>query len=239
MDRDGKQEIYVANDGEANFLFEITIDENQRIKLQERALSSGCALSRSGYAQASMGVAVGDYDNNGTLDLHLTNFYGDTNTIYKNSGELKFYDVTRTTGIAGPSKAVLGWGTVFADFDNDGWLDLFVANGHVEDRRWAGRGEPFEMPPLLLRNMSNGEFQDVSKDSGDYFQKNWLGRGVVNLDVNHDGLDDLIISHQHSIPQILINRSKVHGLPAVNVIGVDSNRSGIGSNWNTWENRGN
>lgn len=228
LDRDGKQEIYVANDGEANFLFEITIDENRRIKLEDIALTSGCALSRSGYAQASMGVAVGDYDNNGTLDLHLTNFYGDTNTIYKNSGGLKFTDVTRTTGITGPSKSVLGWGTVFSDFDNDGWLDLFVANGHVEDRRWAGRGEPFEMPPLLLRNTGKGTFEDVSKDSGDYFQKNWLGRGVVNIDLNHDGLDDLIMSHQHSIPQILINQSKVPAFPEVNVIGVKSNRSGIG-----------
>lgn len=228
FDQDGKPEIYVANDGEANFLFEVTIDEHQRVKLEEVAMASGCALSRSGYAQASMGIAVGDYDNNGTVDLHLTNFYGDSNTIYKNSGGLKFTDVTRSTGITSPSKGVLGWGTVFADFDHDGWLDLFVTNGHVEDRTWNGRGEPFQMPPLLLRNAGNGSFEDVSQDSGEYFKKNWLGRGVVNLDVNKDGLADLIVSHQHAAPQILINKSAVAGLPTVSVTGTQSNRNGLG-----------
>jgi len=228
FDQDGKPEIYVANDGEANFLFEVTIDEHQRVKLEEVAMASGCALSRSGYAQASMGIAVGDYDNNGTVDLHLTNFYGDSNTIYKNSGGLKFTDVTRSTGITSPSKAVLGWGTVFADFDHDGWLDLFVTNGHVEDRTWNGRGEPFQMPPLLLRNAGNGSFEDVSQHSGEYFKKNWLGRGVVNLDINNDGLADLIVSHQHVAPQILINKSAVPGLPTVVVTGTQSNRNGLG-----------
>lgn len=228
FDQDGKPEIYVANDGEANFLFEVTIDEHQRVTLEEIAMASGCALSRSGYAQASMGIAVGDYDNNGTVDLHLTNFYGDSNTIYKNAGDLKFTDVTRSTGITSPSKGVLGWGTVFADFDHDGWLDLFVTNGHVEDRTWNGRGEPFQMPPLLLRNAGNGSFEDVSQDSGEYFKKNWLGRGVVNLDVNGDGLTDLIISHQHTAPQILINNSGVNGLTRARVTGTQSNRSGLG-----------
>jgi hypothetical protein len=229
LDLDGKPEIYVANDGEANFLFEITIDSNRRVKLDEIAMASGCALSRSGYAQASMGIAAGDYDNNGTIDLHLTNFYGDTNTIYKNSGGLKLSDVTRSTGITSPSKGVLGWGTVFADFDNDGWLDLFVTNGHVEDRRWMERGEPFQMPPLLLRNTGNGTFEDVSQDCGDYFKKNWLGRGVVNLDLNQDGLMDLIVSHQLSTPAILINKSSAPRLPKVNVTGVQSNRNGLGT----------
>lgn len=228
FDQDGKPEIYVANDGEANFLFEVTIDEHKRVKLDEIAMASGCALSRSGYAQASMGIAVGDYDNNGTIDIHLTNFYGDSNTIYKNSGGLKFSDVTRSTGITSPSKAVLGWGTVFADFDQDGWLDLFVTNGHVEDRTWNGRGEPFQMPPLLLRNTGNGSFVDVSQDSGEYFKKNWLGRGVVNLDINADGLADLIISHQHAPPQILINKSEVPGLPRMTITGTQSNRNGFG-----------
>lgn len=228
FDQDGKQEIYVANDGEANFLFEVTIDEHRRVKLDEIAMASGCALSRSGYAQASMGIAVGDYDNNGTVDLHLTNFYGDSNTIYRNLGGLKFTDVTRSTGITSPSKGVLGWGTVFADFDHDGWLDLFVTNGHVEDRTWNGRGEPFQMPPLLLRNAGNGSFEDVSQDSGEYFKKNWLGRGVVNLDINRDGLTDLIVSHQHTTPQILINKSPVPGLPTVTVTGTQSNRNGQG-----------
>lgn len=126
-----------------------------------------------------MGIAAGDYDRDGFVDLHITNFYGDSNTLYKNMGSLQFDDVTRHTGLAGPSKKVLGWGTVFADFDADGWEDLFVANGHVEDRTWNGRGEPFEMPPQLFLNSHNGKFADVSASSGDYFAKQWLGRGVA------------------------------------------------------------
>lgn len=228
LDRDGTPEIYVANDGQANFLFKISISDQGSIFLKDYAFDAGAALSRSGYAQASMGIAAGDFDNNGTIDLHLTNFYGDTNTLYKNQGELRFTDTTRSTGIAGPSKSVLGWGTVFVDFDQDGWLDLFVANGHVEDRTWAERGEPFAMRPLLLRNLGNGQFQDISIHGGEYFEKNWLGRGVVAADLNRDGLADLIISHQLAQPKILINRTLKIRRPQIQLVGIESNRSGVG-----------
>jgi enediyne biosynthesis protein E4 len=97
----------------------------------------------------------------------------------------------------------------------------------VEDRTWNGRGEPFQMPPLLLRNAGDGSFVDVSQDSGEYFKKNWLGRGVVNLDINADGLADLIISHQHAPAQILINKSEVPGLPRMTITGTQSNRNGF------------
>ncbi|XZE19065.1 CRTAC1 family protein [Pirellulaceae bacterium SH449] len=228
LDRDGTPEIYVANDGQANFLFKIAISDSGSIALEDHAFDAGAALSRSGYAQASMGIAAGDFDNNGTMDLHLTNFYGDTNTIYKNQGDLRFADVTRSTGIASPSKSVLGWGTVFVDFDQDGWLDLFVTNGHVEDRTWAERGEPFAMRPLLLRNLGNGQFQDVTKFAGEYFEKEWLGRGVVAIDLNQDGLEDLVVSHQLARPQILINKTWTPKASRIELIGVQSNRNGAG-----------
>ncbi len=229
LDQEGFPEIYVSNDGQANFLFKVREDTNGLLVLDEIAMTSGAALSGSGYAQASMGIAAGDYDGDGLVDLHITNFYGDSNTLYKNLGNLQFDDVTRHTGLAGPSKKVLGWGTVFADFDADGWEDLFVANGHVEDRTWNGRGEPFEMPPQLFLNSRNGKFADVSLASGDYFTKQWLGRGVALADLDHDRRIDVVVSHQITRPAILLNRAAAQNSLSLQLVGTSSNRNGQGA----------
>ncbi|MFO0939881.1 MAG: CRTAC1 family protein [Pirellulales bacterium] len=228
FDKVGLPEIYVTNDGQANYLFHLSIDSQGVLKLNEIAMTSGTALSAAGYAQASMGVAAGDYDRDGLIDLHITNFYGDYNTVYKNHGELRFDDVTRLTGMAGPSKKFLGWGTVFADFDADGWLDLFVANGHVEDRTWNGRGEPFQMQPQLFRNTRDGRFAENSIDAGEYFTKAWLGRGVATVDLNHDNAIDLVIAHQLVPPVILLNNRTGHGM-SLELVGTASNRNGLGA----------
>lgn len=229
FDQQGFPEIYVSNDGEANFLFKVSEDPSGRLVLDEIGMESGAALSGSGYAQASMGIAAGDYDRDGLIDLHITNFYGDSNTLYKNLGNLQFDDITRHTGLAGPSKKVLGWGTVFADFDADGWEDLFVANGHVEDRTWNGRGEPFEMLPQLFRNSGNGKFSDESLKSGEYFLKQWLGRGVATADFNNDRRVDLVVSHQKSRPAILLNQVPAQHVMSLQLVGTSSNRNGLGA----------
>lgn len=229
FDQQGLPEIYVSNDGEANFLLKLSEDSSGRLVMDEIGMESGAALSGSGYAQASMGIAAGDYDRDGLIDLHITNFYGDSNSLYKNLGNLQFDDITRHTGLAGPSKKVLGWGTVFADFDADGWDDLFVANGHVEDRTWNGRGEPFEMQPQLFVNSRDGKFSDESLKSGEYFQHHWLGRGVATADIDHDRRVDLVVSHQKSRPAILLNQATDQHAISLRLIGTSSNRNGFGA----------
>jgi enediyne biosynthesis protein E4 len=229
FDNHGLPEIFVSNDGQANFLFRLSIGDDQSLKFEEIGLGSGVALSRSGYAQASMGIAAGDFDKDGLIDLHITNFYGDSNTLYKNQGSLGFEDITRSTGLAGPSRSVLGWGTVFVDFDHDGWLDLFVANGHVEDRTWNGRGEPFEMLAQVFRNLGNGKFEDASNSAGEYFNSPLLGRGVSVVDLNGDGGTDLVVSQQLAVPSILINDRPDASAVVLRLVGTLSNRNGFGA----------
>lgn len=243
LDGNGRPEIYVANDGEANFLFVSAEPEPGAAAkqqpnpanpgnfiLDERALSSGVALSGGGHAQASMGVAAGDYDRDGAIDLFLTHFYGDSNTLYRNLGGLSFQDITRTAQLAAPSRSRLGWGTTFIDFDNNGWLDLFVANGHVEDRVWMGRGEPYAMRPQMFRNEQQGIFADVSTASGAYFDQQWLGRSVAAGDLDRDGRQDLVVSHQLAPSTILRNETPTaNGALTLRFVGTRSNRNGFGA----------
>lgn len=223
-------EIYVANDGEANFLFSVQVGKDGNVVLHDRAMLAGAALTRSGYAQASMGVAAGDYDGNGTIDIFVTNFYGDSDTTYKNNGGFNFEDVTRSTGLAGPSRSTLGWGTAFVDLDNDGRLDLVVANGHVEDRSWNGLNEPYQMLPQVFRNEGGGKFSDVSRYAGGYFNTKWQGRGLATGDFNRDGKVDLAISHQLTPSAVLSNQTTVfQGMVCMKLIGTASNRNAIGA----------
>lgn len=230
LNQDGFAEIFVANDGQANFLFTPLPGSDRsgslvsKLAYEELALISGCALSGSGYAQASMGIAAGDYDQSGTIDLLLTHFVRDNNTLYSNQGDLQFSDNTRTSGLLGPSKGVLGWGIVLRDFNGDGLPDIFVANGHVEDRRWLQRGEDYRMLPQIFENVGSGRFKEVF-GLGDYFARPWLGRGVAAGDLDGDHRVDLAISHQLENSVALLNRSpQVHRTIEVKLVGVQSNR---------------
>lgn len=249
FNRDGQQEIYVANDGEANFLFvrEPPVGEKTSpnkgpsdapdagravrsfpaVKYAERALDSGCALSESGYAQAGMGVTVGDYDANGTPDIFLTHFFNDTSTLYANRGDLIFEDITRTTVLGPASRTKLGFGTVFCDFDNDGWLDVMVANGHIDDRTWMKQGEPYRMQPQIFRNNRHADFVETTTWSGPYFSKEWLGRGLAIGDLNLDGKMDAVVAHQLAPSTVLENVTATNGGSLVlHLIGTRSNRNG-------------
>ncbi len=236
FDRDQTPEIFVANDGQANFLFVAKSAQGSEngnagadLRYDQRGMIAGCALSRSGYAQASMGVAAGDFDGNGTIDLFLTHFYGDSNTTYLNRAKLRFEDATRASGMAGVSRRVLGWGTVATDFDHDGWLDLMVANGHVEDRRWMGKGEPYAMEPHLFVNSGKGNFRDATKTAGEYFSQARLGRGVATGDLDRDGRMDFVVNHLQSASSVLWNETKVQRQGVqLKLQGIRSNRDGIG-----------
>lgn len=204
LDHDLLAEVYVTNDVEANFLFtqtrppEATVEGPQRL-YAELAVARGCGLSDQGEAEASMGVACGDFDGNGWPDLFLTHFYEQKSTLYSNLSELMFEDASKRTRVAAHTFLTLGFGTVALDYDRDGAEDLFMANGNVLGRYY----EPWKMHAQLLRNDGQGRFDDVSKQAGDYFARLLLGRGVAGGDFDNDGDLDLAISHQEAPVSLL------------------------------------
>lgn len=236
LDNNQQPEVYVANDGEANFLYVVAGRQNQPLALHQPlalrdvAFEASVALNESGFAQAGMGIAAADYDRSGTLDLFLTHFYGDTNTLYANRGQLQFDDVTRRSRLGPPSRGTLGFGTAFADINNDGWPDLLVANGHVDDREWIDGGQPYRMPPQCFLNLGDGTFADVSASSGAYFQQKWLGRGLAISDFDCDGRQDIVIGHQLSPSVVLHNQTPaVHPAATLQLVGTTSNRDAVGA----------
>lgn len=234
-------DIYVANDGVPNFLFinesggdafDITDSgKAQPVRFTNRAFELGAAVSYTGESEASMGVTVGDVDGNGTPEVFLTNFYLEKNTLYANQGRNGFRDTSNESGLANPSRPMLGFGTEFIDVNNDGALDLFVANGHIDDFSWDARKTPYAMHPQLFSNNGRGHFDDVSAKCGDYFNGKWIGRGMACGDLNRDGRIDVVVSHQRSRSAVLLNDSRLDNAAVMlRLIGKDqSNRSAIGA----------
>jgi hypothetical protein len=182
---------------------------------EEVGYSSGVALNENGREQAGMGLAVGDYNNDGRVDFHITNFSDDSNVLYHNDGEGNFTDVTFQAGLGEPSIPFLGWGTSFIDYDNDSWLDLFVANGHVypvvDEHQW---GTSWAQQPLLFRNLMNGKFERVGSAPGSALANTYTGRGLAVGDLDGDGRLDLVLNNIDSKPAILrnVSNSKAHWL---------------------------
>lgn len=204
LDDDLQPEVYVANDMCPNFLFTRSrIGAHSRMDslYAEIAVNAGCAVSDDGRNEASMGIACADFDNDGRPDFYLTHFFGHKNTLYRNLGQLIFVDDSRRTRVAATSYEFNGFGTVAFDYDRDGWLDLFVANGHV----LGPLQKPWEMRPQLLRNDGSGRFDDISSHAGSYFQEMLLGRCVAAADFDADGDLDLAVSHLHRPLALLRN----------------------------------
>jgi hypothetical protein len=176
---------------------------------EEIGYASGLALSENGREQAGMGLGVGDYDNDGRLDFYITNFSDDSNTLYHNDGEANFTDVTTQAGHGEPTIPFLGWGTSFLDYDNDGWQDLIVANGHVypgvDQRQW---GTSYAQQPLLFRNLANGRFERIGAAPGSGLAGAWPGRGLAVGDLDGDGRLDLVINNIDTMPTVLRNVSE-------------------------------
>lgn len=237
LDGDARPEIYVANDGEPNYLLTVEraglLEGNvQGIQFHDEATAANVALNEQGYAQASMGVAAADFDRNGALDIFLTHFFGDTNTLYLNrteGGNLMFEEATRQSLLGPPSRSVLGFGVVAMDVDNNGWKDLLIANGHVDDRTWMKAAQPFKMRPQVFENLQNGTFRDASGGAGPYFQKATLGRGVAMGDLDRDGRLDAVISHQMAPSVILKNETDCGDSVTLRLIGTTSSRTPIGA----------
>lgn len=222
MNADGWQDIYVANDTTGNFLF---INQHDGTFI-ESALAMGCSRNGAGSFEASMGVAFGDYDQDGRPDLYCTHFTIESNTLFRNLGPAGFADMTVPTRIQKPTEPYLGFGTIMADFNRDGHQEIFVTNGHIDD--WRDRGELLEMPPQLFQ--FDGKFwQECSEQSGRIFQKNFLGRGVASCDYDDDGDLDLAVVHQGAPLALLQNQSEQGHYLKVGLQGIRNNRLGIGA----------
>jgi hypothetical protein len=202
LDNDGDLDVYVANDSMANFLFQNQGGGNFR----EVGPLSGTAFNEDGKDQAGMGVAVGDYDHDGFLDLYKTNFSDDYNTLYRNIGNMVFRDVSYAVGISFPSWLFLGWGTGFFDYDHDGWEDVFVANGHIYPQVDDYRMDvTYAQRKLLFHNLGNGKFQEVGEVLGEGLSQPWSSRGAAFADFDNDGDVDVAINNLDARPSLLLN----------------------------------
>lgn len=214
FDDDFIPEIYVANDMTANFLFkrrrETSPPAPDALLYREVASESGCAVSGSGLNEASMGISLADFDGDGRCDIYLTHYYHTKNTLYKNLGGLIFDDISNWSKVTAISHESLGFGTAPLDYDRDGAMDLFVANGHV----LGPHQQPNAMTPQILHNQG-GMFTDVSSSAGPYFQSLLLGRSVAAADYDNDGDIDIGISHLNVPFTLLKNETAVASRPYV------------------------
>jgi enediyne biosynthesis protein E4 len=202
VNEDKLLDLIVVNDSTPNQLY---INKGDGT-FEDVGYPSGVALNENGREQAGMGLGVGDYDNDGRLDIHITNFSDDSNVLYHNDGDANFTDVTFQAGLGEPTIPFLGWGTSFIDFDNDAWLDLFVVNGHVypavDSHQW---GTSYFQQPLLFRNLKNGKFERVGAAPGSALANSSPGRGLAIGDLDSDGRPDLVINNLDSKPTVLRN----------------------------------
>ena len=205
LDGDLDVDLYVANDSNPNYLYE----NDGSGQFQEVGLWSGAALDAGGMAQAGMGLAPADFDQDGKPDLMVTNFHTDASTLYRNLGELLFADVTLPTGLHEPTFKPLSWGAVLADFDLDGSLEIFVANGHIYPQAVAVGGA-YRQLNLLLTSTDAG-FVDVSAQAGSGLQVLESSRGVAAGDLDGDGDLDLALANCDAAPTILRNDTPHRG----------------------------
>jgi hypothetical protein len=227
FDDDAWPDIYVANDMTVCFLYQNqtgSASSANGMRFQEIGVRSGVALTGDGSPIAGMGIACGDYDGSGRLSLFVTNYYGVPNILFRGHGRFLFTDESAASGLARPSLHKLGFGTAFLDFENDGWPDLVVANGHV----LGPTHEPFAMRPQLFRNNSKRKFEDVSDKAGPYFEEDWVGRGVAISDFDNDGASDIAVVHQFRPTSLLHNETRPRGhFVRFELVGTQSNRNAV------------
>ena len=226
---DGHTDLYVGNDLHPNFLF-INRGDGTFLDATE---SSGAAYDSRGNSQAGMGVDVADVNRDGRMDIFVTNFAMEYNTLYINMGNDFFQDFTNRFGMISSSVPWVGWGTNFVDFNQDGWLDLMVTNGHVDDNgHLYDEYTPYAHPPLLYRGRE-GKLESIGPQGGTYFESEHVGRGLAIVDLDNDGDSDVVINHQDAAPAILLNtlteNTRAKSSIRVRLIGRQANRNAIGS----------
>jgi hypothetical protein len=225
FDNDGWPDIYVACDTAPSLLYR----NNQDGTFREIAVPAGCAFDENGVALAGMGVGVGDYDNDGWLDIARTNFSEQVTTLYRNYGGA--FEVASIRAGLGVNRKYVGFGVDFFDFDNDGWRDIFIANGHVYSQLADRKLHlTYRQPKVVYRNLGNGRFEDVSAKAGPAIRAENLGRGCAFGDFDNDGDVDVIVNNLDGPPTLLRNDGgNGNNCIMIKCIGTRSNRSAIGT----------
>lgn len=226
-DGDGDPDLYVANDAAANFLY-----RNQgNGTFEDVSIISGSAYNEEGVPEAGMGLDAGDYDNDGDFDLFLTHLSFETNTLYRNTGQGTFEDQTYGAKLGNPSVLYLGFGTNFFDYDSDGHLDIFVANGHILDNvHLTMPAVSYAEEDQLFHNLGNGDFEDRTALSGAYFHTARVGRGAAFGDYDGDGDVDILVTNSNQPATLLRNEigNRNHWV-ALDLRGAKGNRDAIGA----------
>ena len=226
-DNDGWPDLFVANDGLNAYLYHN--EHNGTFK--EVGLTTGMAVTARGSVMAAMCISLGDYDNDGQLDLYISDFQRSSDHLWHNDGKGFFDEVSDEAGITRPTRDVLSFGGGFIDYDNDGWLDIFIANGHVyPEVEQATPGTHYRQINSLFHNEGNGRFVEVGKSSGTGFESPYVGRGVAFADLDNDGFVDVVIANNGDAPLVLHN-SGGSGNQFLNLklVGKKTNRDAMGA----------
>ena len=227
FNNDGVPDLYVANDDTRNDFFY----NNDDGTFSEISLLAGCAYSFNGVAQAGMGVATDDYNGDGWLDIFVTNLSYETNALYRNNGDGTFTDVIYEAHLGKESYLFVGFGTGFLDADNDGWRDIFIANGHIIDNIEDTHDIlTYRQRDQIFRNQGDDTFQEVSANAGNYFQSTAVSRGALFGDYDNDGDVDILVTQSNGPVTLLRNETGTeHNWVRIKTVGVVSNRDGTGT----------
>jgi hypothetical protein len=227
LDGDGWMDLFVANDSGPNFLYK----NNRDGTFKDVGLLGGCALREDGSEQGSMGLAIGDYNHDGLLDVFVSNFSDEPKTLYRHDKGIFFTDVSFASKIAQASIPYVGWGTDFIDFDNDGWVDLMEVNGHVYPQlENASLGTQYAQRILLFHNERNGTFSEVAAGCGDALMAHRVSRGAAFGDIDNDGDVDVVINNLDGAPTLLRNDGgNKNNWISVKTLGSRKNRDALGA----------
>jgi enediyne biosynthesis protein E4 len=222
----GWPSLFVANDGLAAYLYR----NDHGKSFQEIGAPSGMAFSAGGSLMAAMCISLGDYDNDGWLDLYISDFQGSSDHLWHNDGKGNFDEVSDEAGITGATHNVLSFGGGFIDYDNDGSLDLFIANGHVyPEIEQASPGTHYKQVSSVFHNEGHGKFVETSKETGVADQTPHAGRGVAFADFDNDGSIDVLVANNGDPPLLLHNGGNENHFINFQLVGTKSNRDAMGS----------
>jgi hypothetical protein len=225
FDDDGWPDIYVACDSSPSLLYR----NNHDGTFTDIAVGHGVAYGPDGQEQGSMGVSAADYDNDGRIDIVKTNFIDETSTLYHNEGDAYFEDQTYAGGL-GVNTRFVGWGVNFLDVDQDGWKDIFMANGHIyPELAGAKVGEEYRQPKIIYWNLRNGAFRDITKQAGASLSAPRVSRGVAVGDLDGDGAPEILVVNMNEPPSLFKNFAPKGTAILIEMVGTKSNRSAIGA----------